>query len=97
MRNRASGQAGFREVLRQVPEGKEAGPVAGAPGAAGQERTDTARGWGPPRGAGAEPPGPSPWPRPGPAAAVPLPSPARPPAATRPRRSPGSRKSRPKT
>lgn len=78
MRNRARGQAGFREVLRQVPEGKEAGPVAGAQGAAGQEGTDTAaRGWGPPRGASAEAPGPSPRPRPGPAAAVPFPSPAR--------------------
>lgn len=78
MRNRARGQAGFREVLRQIPEGEEAGPVAGAQGAAGQERTDrAARGWGPPRGASAEAPGPSPRPRPGPAAAVPFPSPAR--------------------
>lgn len=49
MRNRARGQAGFREVLRQVPEGEEAGPVVGAQGAAGQERQTAARGWGPPR------------------------------------------------
>lgn len=61
-------------MLRQVPEGRGR-PRQESPGSRGAGE-DTARGWRPPRGAGAEPPGPSPRPRPGPAAAVPLPSPA---------------------
>lgn len=93
MRNWVSGQAGFREVLRQIPEGNEAGPDRRAPGAAGQERTR--RGAGDRRGAQAQS-RPVRHLGPGPALRPQFRSPP-PPAATRPRRGPASRKSRPTT
>lgn len=80
-------------MLRQVPEGKEAGPARRAPGAAGQERTR--RGAGDRRGAQAQS-RPVRHLGPGPALRPQFRSPP-PPTATRPRRGPGSRKSRPTT